>query len=87
MRKLVLMCGAEGKAEKLDYAPRASHSEQMAIAKTHTVLGRGRVLDYNGFLLGVSGDRGECLLMLSGTKEERAFLDTWSAAEWFVRNA
>jgi hypothetical protein len=38
MRKLILYCPVEGSADRLEHGPRSSHSQVMAIAKTHTVL-------------------------------------------------
>jgi hypothetical protein len=88
-RKFIIYCPSDDSAGvKLDQAPYpCDHSESMAIAKTHTVLGRGRTLEHNGWLLGLSTEsgNGECLLL--GEGGDRIFPDTWSAAEWFVENA
>ena len=86
MRKNSIHCPGDNSAGvKLDCAPcPCEHSKQMAVAKTHTVLGR-RLVEHNGFLLGaISG--GKCML-LDEHGNERTFSSSWDAAEWLVGNA
>ena len=86
MRKYNIHCpSGNGAWVKLDHAPYpCEHSKSMAVAKTHTVLGR-RMVEHNGLLLGLIG--GDKCLVLDEHGNERSFSDSWTAAEWFVGNA
>ena len=87
MRRYKIHCpGDSGAPSKLEFGrggPMSEQSKQVAIYMTYAALIQGRILDYNGILLG-STFGGYLALHVNG---EQTFSDPMLAASWFFQNA